>query len=66
MVWPPVLERVKHFLNSNIYIAMDIDAEALNVISSPGSTLFSFSVNLYGSHTLEIAKFIDVHTTLWS
>lgn len=52
VVWPPVLERVKHFLNSNIYIAMDIDAEALNVISSPGSTLFSFSVNLYGSHTL--------------
>lgn len=31
---------------------MDIYAEVLNVISIPGSTLFSFSVNLYGSHTL--------------
>lgn len=51
-MWPPILERVKHFLNSNIYIAMDINTAVLNVISNRGSTLFSVSVNLCGSYTL--------------
>lgn len=46
-----MLERVKHFLNSNIYIAIDINTVALNAISNCGSTLFTISVNLYGSYT---------------
>lgn len=45
---------------------MDIYAEALNVISSPGSTLFSFSVNLYGSHTHWVTSVTALHLKISS